>query len=422
MDDVIAGKNKWMYYNTNGSPTEQYRGLRPFTEPELDDWISEMKARCNWLSEMNIPFLIAIVPDKQSVYPENLPGWANKKIGPSRLDQLLDALEEHPELDVVDLRPAVMAAKNYAEVYYRTDSHWNAHGAFAGYAAMMERIKRYFPDVKVLKKDDFEFVIKPSQGLDLAKMLNLTSLLKENDVIVTPRFPHVNVPEEFPINEVQLFRSTPLNPQKILFFRDSYLIGMLPFFKRTFEVCSLYNWGKYVGFTFKPSLVRSYEPDMVIYELVERRLISPNAPTDWDGDNFLPCLTKNDLVASYSPQIFAEGLGAIEGNDRNKFRWAFGPETKIIFNLPSEQRVLVSLRLGNSIPDQKLVISVADRHIEMPLPTKDDVEFSFVFMGKPGSNQLRMSYADWNHHKTVLAPDDDRFLSVAFKKIEIGPE
>ena len=105
----------------------------------------ELLRRSEFLARRGIPFLVVIVPEKYSVYPEFLPDWAVPVTAETSLDRIVADFVRHPQLNFIDLREPLRAAKGPERVYYRTDSHWNYLGAMVGYAELMREAMRLVP-------------------------------------------------------------------------------------------------------------------------------------------------------------------------------------------------------------------------------------------------------------------------------------
>ena len=74
--------------------------------------------------------IVALVPDKARLYAEKLQGGVYPAYNQSRYGDALKGLAERQVTTVNLLAPLEKAAKdNNAELYYRTDTHWNQHGA-----------------------------------------------------------------------------------------------------------------------------------------------------------------------------------------------------------------------------------------------------------------------------------------------------
>jgi alginate O-acetyltransferase complex protein AlgJ len=166
---VVIGERPWLFYAGEES-IEQRRGLRRFSDTDLERWARQLEARRAWLSARGSHFLFVVVPEKQTIYPEALPD----RYGPlarTPLDQLIDYLAAHSQVDVLDLRAPVRAARADGEVYFHTDSHWNDRGAYAGYAAIVSRLHGWYPRLEPRTAAGFQRVtVKPWNG-DLALML-----------------------------------------------------------------------------------------------------------------------------------------------------------------------------------------------------------------------------------------------------------
>ena len=153
------------------------------TNDEIAALARELVGRHDFLASRRIPFLIVIVPEKYSVYPEFLPQWAVPVTTPSPLDRVLAELARYPRLNVVDLREPLRAAKARERVYYRTDSHWNYVGAMIGYAEMMREAMRLVPGLGMTSAPRPVYVAGVDYySDDLAQMLGLSHALREDDI------------------------------------------------------------------------------------------------------------------------------------------------------------------------------------------------------------------------------------------------
>ena len=59
-------------------------------------WImDDLVARRDWLAERGIKYLVVVAPNKNTVYPEMLPGGFEKATDDSQLDQLLRYIKKN---------------------------------------------------------------------------------------------------------------------------------------------------------------------------------------------------------------------------------------------------------------------------------------------------------------------------------------
>ncbi|HSQ35258.1 MAG TPA: hypothetical protein VLQ89_04620, partial [Candidatus Binatia bacterium] len=145
---VVIGKEGWLFLgniNPYFNEVDYYRNLKPFTIRELRHWQIILEQRRDWLRRRGIHYLFVIAPNKSTIYPEFMP-TAIKKINPrSRQDQLLAHLRRYSTVKIVDLRPALLAAKKVRPAYYRTDTHWNDWGGYVAYREVITSLRRHFP-------------------------------------------------------------------------------------------------------------------------------------------------------------------------------------------------------------------------------------------------------------------------------------
>ncbi len=177
--EVITGKEGWYFYAAD-QLLDDFRGLLPLTEKQLNSWREDHVRKRNWLAKQGIHYLLVLVPDKQTIYPEYLPDYFRKAKGTTRIEQLMEYLKQDRDVTVLDLRPSLLNAKSEKRLYQKTDSHWNDYGAFVGYKEMMNRISQWFPK----EQFKFDFYFHPDRvterpGGDLVRMLGLHETIKE---------------------------------------------------------------------------------------------------------------------------------------------------------------------------------------------------------------------------------------------------
>jgi hypothetical protein len=227
--------------------------------------------------------MIVVAPNKANVYPEFIPSRFNRARNQTKLDQMVQALTE-AGLDIVDLRPAVIAAKATGLSYYRTDSHWTPYGAFYAYLEVAQRLKRYFPSLTPTKLSDYTVVERPGLLGGLSYMIAMGDLYNENVITFEPRFPRMA--HEIHNDAAELNQFQPLavfeNPDKSLpravIFRDSFMHEMIPFlaehFSRMYFIWPFPTDAVHVR-DFDTQAILAEKPDIVIDQFVERYFTQP---------------------------------------------------------------------------------------------------------------------------------------------------
>jgi hypothetical protein len=275
---VILGRHGWLFFND--VPLDCDQAIRPFTPDQLATWQHLLEARRDWLAERDIRFLFVIAPDKQTIYPECLPRTLTARhVEGLRLNQLLEHLRQHSDVAVVDLRDPLLEAKQRERIYHQTDSHWNDRGAFIASQTLAAALSPWFAGMQPLSRTAFQEETQMGVG-DCAFLLNMPDRIHEDEWHLRPRqAPRTRVIEPCTPGPLQptearvvVEQDNPRLPQALV-FRDSFGAAMIPFLAANFRR-SVYVWQDYP--TFDRDLVIQEHPDVVVQEMVERKLAYPD--------------------------------------------------------------------------------------------------------------------------------------------------
>jgi len=278
--NVMIARDGWLFFlGEDGQALDRhYRGTRPFADAEVDAVVREFKRRQAWLAARGIPYVVTIVPDKFTLYPEPLPWWVTRTAR-TPLDRLGEALRADGEVRFVDLRPPLRAAKSRDLLYYKTDSHWNLLGALVAYDAIMDAVVAALPPA--LRPDPVYSPRRPQVRADerytgdLSNMLGLPRLYREDDVAPLGRMLGETAPERcakqvyvtpgpFRVGFRERYEC-PGRKARLLMLRDSMAIPLVPLIAENFAV-SLFVTDRLLD----PKDVEEIRPDVVVEEMVER--------------------------------------------------------------------------------------------------------------------------------------------------------
>jgi hypothetical protein len=274
---VITGRDGWLFYADDGA-MEDYAEGRPFTAAELEVWRQTLQNTSDWLEAQGIAYLFVITPDKHLIYPEFMPATV-RRAAVSRIDQLVRHLRTGSSVRILDLRPALLAAKARERIYHRTDTHWNERGAFVGYEQIVAALAADIPELRQPSRTAFEPRAERSAGLDLAGMMGLTHMLEEEDLVLVPRRPTTGRiiepvhPNRRLMHARVVTESAGPGPRAVVFM-DSFGAGLVPFLSEQFSR-AVYLWQN----DMDPATVLQERPRVVIQEWVGRRL-STRLPYD----------------------------------------------------------------------------------------------------------------------------------------------
>ncbi len=265
---VIVGNNGWVYYS-DLQMVDHFRGDVQFTDAELRDWQTLLEHRRDWLARRGIKFLFVLAPDKQTIYPEYLPAWLKPTDRPTKADQLFAYMRSHSTVNMLDLRPVLLAAKKSAVLYQQTDTHWNTLGSFLAYQAVVNALTNAgFPQIKPVPLDSFKLTHRLSGGGDLATILGAS--MTESNLIYfrpTPGLPSLKFvyhAKALTIGGTNCTRCESAQGTAMI-YHDSFGEFWTQFLGYQFREAA-YTWQP----QFDPAEIERRHPDVVIAEMLER--------------------------------------------------------------------------------------------------------------------------------------------------------
>ncbi|MBQ9252023.1 MAG: hypothetical protein IJ188_05255 [Clostridia bacterium] len=267
---VIAGKGRWLFYDApvDGDAIACYQGTNLYSPEELQALAENCLRQRDFLQAQGKEFLILIAPNKERVYSEYMP----EQYGPPAIEyralQVYQYLREHTDLRVVYPYGEIMTARQKLpqNLYYRTDTHWNALGAYIAARALGKELGIDLPEIT---SEEISISQKGPWAGDLAQMLNLGRLLQgyDEEYILTGYEDHQMETLRWTETEDDAFRATGADARKLFVLRDSFAKAMAPYLASQFS--ESYFIHKDI---FSAEDLAAQDPDIVVYETVERYL------------------------------------------------------------------------------------------------------------------------------------------------------
>lgn len=280
VSSVRLGLDGWLFF-ADGELPAAHQLPPPFSAEELAAWEHEILARQRWLADRGIHFLLVIAPNKAWIYGEFLAGAGSRGRPAGRLDQLLERLAQHPDIDVVDPREALRRAKVAGAVYSRTDTHWTDRGAWIVSREIVTRLAVRFPEVSPIPWSAIDPARDGGWSGDLARMLSLTWHLQEPREILRFRDPPTARPVDStlfakePGQRITVTEKSGSGLPRVVMFHDSFGIALEPFLSESFGRI-VYSAGPREGLgNFDESLVKAERCKVVIQEIAGRFLVTP---------------------------------------------------------------------------------------------------------------------------------------------------
>lgn len=138
---VQIGQNNFLFLGNNHFKTfSAHSGIFP-PQDILRGLGDGFKNIVHLFQKNGTPVLIAIAPDKATIYGEYYPKWV-KRVSRSFPRENFDnsaLLKDH----VLFIEDTLLEYKKYTDyLYWKNDTHWNELGAYLGYAAIMKKLEQ----------------------------------------------------------------------------------------------------------------------------------------------------------------------------------------------------------------------------------------------------------------------------------------
>lgn len=270
-DDVIVGDKGWLFYvgheNNDEDPLADYEGTNLYSIDELEIIAENMTNARDFLASQGKEFVVTIIPNKSRVYSEYMPDMCGDASQECRLNQVYQYLSENTDLTIVSPYNDIVSYKEAhpeTQLYFKYDTHWNNFGAYVA-AQSISRVWGFeMPDL-----DTVEQVYVDSDTYDLARMINLGDYLKEDAPIATAYSGHMARVEIQ--SDGMSFTGTvdqgTADARKLYIIGDSFSALLFPYL-----ACHFNSSKSDMYYNYNYSSLESYDPDVVVFECVERYL------------------------------------------------------------------------------------------------------------------------------------------------------
>lgn len=285
--EVLVGKNHWLFLGDNYENTRSIAmGLMSVDKQRLERMLV---ARKKWDEKIKlmggIGYYVFIAPNKESIYYDFLPDWA--QFAKSNSYQiLLDQAQKDSTL--INPIPFIKASKDYYpyEIYYKTDTHWNMLGGWLGYQVLGKHIANKDKSLKWLNESDISCCSETKiKNGDLSRLLLIQNYIEdkelnlyikkeinievinylENDSIYIGK----NKTIGYPTSLILVQSPQALNHLKVLWLQDSFGGHMQEYMYATFSSVLQAHWNT-MDLESLDKILVEYKPDIFIISVVER--------------------------------------------------------------------------------------------------------------------------------------------------------
>lgn len=252
-EKVICGTDGWLYYTETLADYQHKPVLTEEQARETAALLAEMQAYCE---ARGARFLFTIAPNKNSLYPEHMPGRYLQAEMPNHYAMLRPYLEEYG-VHYADLFTFLSAQDE--TLYLKTDSHWSNRGAALAHDFLMQQLE--LPHTAFAQAP---YTTANTHRGDLYEMLYPAGKALEAQQQYQTTFLYVREPRTAEDILIETTKADAPNG-RLLLCRDSFGNALHPFLAEDFRETVITRQMPY-------PLEQVQEGDTVIIEIVERNL------------------------------------------------------------------------------------------------------------------------------------------------------
>ena len=134
--NVVVGSNGWLYYS---GTLNDYQRRNRMSDQALKNAAYNLALTQEYFESQGKSFVLAIAPNKNELYPQNMPYYEMAGEGQTNFERLTPLLDELG-VKYVNLHEAFR--KKGEVLYFARDSHWTDEGAMLAYDEIMRALGR----------------------------------------------------------------------------------------------------------------------------------------------------------------------------------------------------------------------------------------------------------------------------------------
>lgn len=271
----LNGNDKWLFLE-DSKLVESFIGKNNqyFTKEELIVAKSNLLHFRDELKKRNIDFVFMVCPDKNFIYEEYMPKYLKRINKYNPTDKFVEYIINNTDIKVVYPKEELLKYKDKYLLYYKYDGHWNNLGAYIGYRELMKKIGvevNSIDSLNILNLNGYIHEKFSPIYNDIANGVSLSKFLYYMDdrfyIISNYMIDNYNIVKKRNGYNFTTSSYNPINNKNIFVIRDSYTTEMTDY------IASSFNRSSFILINdFKKEYILEDNPDIVIFETVERHL------------------------------------------------------------------------------------------------------------------------------------------------------
>lgn len=261
---TLMGKDDWLFLKDN---LDAYLGNVTYSEQEISNMVEQYTELKDFFEGYGCEFVLFVAPNKMSVYDNQMPDYYEKTASTYDTDRLVSILKDSTGMNVLFPLEEMLSVRDEFQLYYKYDTHWNSLGAYVGVQTILEALNEETTALSQGMIEIVEFVEHDSAKDDLADMIGMSEyFVEECDFAIKGSY-EMDYIESY-VAGIYQNEAAP-NSEKVLFIGDSFRCDMVSYLVDNY--CEVYQIH---SDNFDKTLLETYTPDIVIYEVVEREFMN----------------------------------------------------------------------------------------------------------------------------------------------------
>ena len=259
VDTVLVGTDGWLYYTAT---LDNYLGQNRMSGRTINNCVHNMKLLQDYVKSQGAKFVLAVPPNKNSLYGEHMPYYDNYKVSDgSDMERMAEAFAD-AEVNYADLYAELLDQSDV--MYQKRDSHWNNMGALLAYNSILDQV-----GVSHDSYETAEFTRKKDYIGDLNSMIYPISSQPEWDMYLDDStWKYTYITDTRSVEESEIETANDSAEGSLLMYRDSFGNTLLPYMANAFGKA---EFSKNIPYNISSDMADD-KPDIVAIEKVQRNI------------------------------------------------------------------------------------------------------------------------------------------------------
>ena len=259
----LGGDDGFLFHRDHDA-LEQLSATIVLRRRQIDVWVEALEARLAWCKSHGAAMRFLVIPEKHVVYEDKLPRFTRVSRRRPAM-QLFGALDEPVRRRTLYPLKELKAASRIKPTYFKTDTHWNAYGAFVAYSTLIESLREEIA-LETIREDELAWKERPFVG-DLG--VRYAREQGETRASLVPNAAHKLVFQNnnFGRGAIHVYENERRDLPTCVLFRDSFSSFLIPYLMHGFSSIVAVS-----SLSCHYDLLEKLKPDVVLFVAIERFL------------------------------------------------------------------------------------------------------------------------------------------------------